>query len=77
MPYFALNAWLPPHLVELGWSASSAGGAQAVLNVASLTSSLTVPAIMDGRGERRWYVIVSAVITGGSLVGLLLVPSLT
>lgn len=74
VPYFGLNAWLPEFLVEKGWTDAAAGNAQAIMNVASLVTSLTVPVVIDKVGSRRMYLIGSAVVLGTSVALLILVP---
>lgn len=74
VPYFGLNAWLPEFLVEKGWAEASAGNAQAIMNMAALVTSLTVPVVIDRVGSRRMYLIGSAVLLGSSLVLLVVAP---
>jgi MFS transporter, CP family, cyanate transporter len=77
VPYFGLNAWLPEFLVEKGWTDAAAGNAQAIMNVASLVTSLTVPVIIDRIGSRRMYLIGSAVVLGGAVALLVVDPGRT
>jgi CP family cyanate transporter-like MFS transporter len=43
--YYGLVAWLPDAYVELGWTATAAGGLLGALNLASLAGAVTIGAI--------------------------------
>ena len=75
IPFFGLITWLPTHLVESGWSPTRAGAALALLNVAGLVTSLTVPRIGDRVGSRRLYLHTGAGLGAIAVVGLLAAPA--
>ncbi|MCL4290929.1 MAG: MFS transporter [Thermoleophilia bacterium] len=72
--FYGLTAWLPDVYVERGWSESSAGGLIAVLNLASLPTTLLVPWLADHYGSRRLYLVSAAGLMTGALVGVVLAP---
>ena len=72
--FYGLTAWLPDVYVERGWSEGSAGGLIAVLNVASLPTTLLVPWLADRYGSRRLYLVAASGLMTVALVGIVLVP---
>ena len=58
--YYGLNAWLPDAYVERGWSEGRAGALIAALNIASLVTTVLVPALADRVGSRRVYLVTLA-----------------
>lgn len=74
LTYYGLNAWLADSFVERGWSEASAGGLIAVLNIASLPSSVLVPWLSDRHGSRRPFMIGLGVMLVTGVAGLVLFP---
>ncbi len=74
LTYYGLNAWLADSFVERGWSEASAGGLIAVLNLATLPSSLLVPWLADRHGSRRGIMIGLGVMLVTGVAGLVLFP---
>ena len=74
--YYGVNSWLPESFVERAWDEADAGGLLALLNTAALPSSLIVPFAADRAGSRRLYLAVAAAVWCGSLLGVVLAPSL-
>lgn len=72
--FYGLTAWLPDVYVERGWSEGSAGGLIAVLNIASLPTTLLVPWLADRYGSRRLYLVSASGLMTVALVGIVLVP---
>lgn len=72
--FYGLNSWLPDSYQERGWSESSAGALLAVLNIASIPAGLVIAWLADRRGSRRLWLVVSASVLVGSVVGVILVP---
>jgi MFS transporter, CP family, cyanate transporter len=72
--YYGINAWLPDSYIERGWSDRTAGALLAVLNLAQLVSSISIPWLSDRRGGRRPFLIALAVVFQLALLGLVLLP---
>jgi CP family cyanate transporter-like MFS transporter len=72
--FYGLTAWLPDAYVERGWSDGRAGALIAVLNIASLPTTLAVPWLADHYGSRRLYLVSAATLMSGALLGFVLVP---
>ena len=71
--FYGMNAWLPAVYVERGWSQSTAGDLVGVLNAVSVPAGLVMAAVAD-RIPRRVYLVAGAVVYGGAIVGVELVP---
>lgn len=76
VPYYSLNAWMPAHLAEAGWSEAAAGGLLSLTNLMALVATLTIPAIADRHGSRRRYVAGGALLVATGTAGLVLGPGL-
>jgi CP family cyanate transporter-like MFS transporter len=74
MTYYGVNAWLPDAFQERGWSEGSAGALLGVVNGCQLVPALLVPWLADRRGSRRLYLVGSAGVIGGAMLGVILVP---
>jgi CP family cyanate transporter-like MFS transporter len=72
--FYGLNSWLPDSYVERGWSAGSAGALLAVFNVAALPGGLLVSWAADRVGSRRAYLLASATLMLGGVLGVVLLP---
>ncbi|MCC6223430.1 MAG: MFS transporter [Thermoleophilia bacterium] len=72
--FYGLNAWLPDVYVERGWSEGRAGGLVAVMNIASLPTTLLIPWLADRYGSRRLYLVASSGLMTAALLGIVLVP---
>jgi CP family cyanate transporter-like MFS transporter len=73
--YYGLNAWLPDAYIEHGWSDRKAGLLLAVMNMAAIASSFTLPWLSDRHGRRRpWLLTVNILFFAGT-VGLVAVPA--
>jgi len=71
--FYGINAWLPATYVERGWSQSTAGDLVGVLNAVSVPAGLVMAVVAD-RIPRRVYLVAGAVVYGGAIVGVELVP---
>jgi CP family cyanate transporter-like MFS transporter len=74
--FYAVVAWLPLIQIERGWDEASAGFLVAVMNGISLVSVLGVPALADRRGERRFQLVASTLLSLVGLLGLTTAPGL-
>jgi CP family cyanate transporter-like MFS transporter len=72
--FYGLNNWLPDAYVERGWSEGKAGALLAVLNIAALVTTLTVPWLADRYGSRRFYLVLFSAALAGSAVGFAGLP---
>jgi CP family cyanate transporter-like MFS transporter len=72
--FYGLNAWLPDAYVERGWSDGKAGALLAVLNIAALVTTMTVPWLADRRGSRRAYLAGASAAAALSCSGFVLLP---
>ena len=72
--FYGLNSWLPDAYVERGWSDGRAGALLAVLNIAALGTTLTVPPLADRRGSRRVYLLGFSAALALGCAGFALVP---
>jgi CP family cyanate transporter-like MFS transporter len=72
--FYGLVAWLPDLYVDHGWSERRAGLLLALLSVAGVLAGLVVPWFADRWGSRRSYLIVSATVLIGALLGIELMP---
>ena len=72
--FYGVNAWLPDYYLEHGWSESSAGALIAALNGASIVAAVSIGAVADRYGSRRFYLVLLAVGQVAALVGILLAP---
>jgi CP family cyanate transporter-like MFS transporter len=72
--FYGLNSWLPDAYVERGWSDGKAGGLLAVLNIAALATTLTVPPLADRRGSRRLYLVGFSAVLALGCSGFVLLP---
>jgi CP family cyanate transporter-like MFS transporter len=72
--FYGLNAWLPDAYVERGWSDGKAGALLAVLNIAALVTTMTVPWFADRWGSRRSYLAGSTAVSALSCAGFVLLP---
>ncbi len=72
--YYGLNSWLPDAYVERGWSDGKAGALLAVLNIAALATTLTVPPLADRHGSRRAYLLCFSIALALACAGFTLIP---
>ncbi|HZQ66782.1 MAG TPA: MFS transporter [Gaiellaceae bacterium] len=72
--FYGLNSWLPDAFVERGWSDGRAGALLAVLNIAALGTTLTIPPLADRLGSRRMYLLVFSAAMVVSCAGFTVVP---
>jgi CP family cyanate transporter-like MFS transporter len=72
--FYGLNAWLPDAYVERGWSDGKAGALLAVLNIAALVTTITVPWVADRRGSRRAYLGAASAAAALACAGFVLLP---
>ncbi len=72
--FYGLNSWLPDAYVERGWSDGKAGALLAVLNIAALVTTVTVPPLADRRGSRRVYLLLFSGVLALGCAGFTLVP---
>ena len=72
--YYALIAWLPTLLTDVGLSPSRAGLTSSVMSVAGTISSLVIPILAAKRSDQRRFVWVSVLGFLSGLIGLLLAP---
>jgi len=72
--FYGLNNWLPDAYVERGWSEGKAGALLAVLNIAALVTTMTVPWLADRRGSRRVYLLLFSATLVGSAAGFAAAP---
>ena len=56
--FYGLNNWLSDAYVERGWSDGKAGALWAVLNIAALVTTLTIPWFADRYRSRRFYLVL-------------------
>jgi CP family cyanate transporter-like MFS transporter len=74
--YYGIVSWLPNVYVERGWNAPEAGALLAVFNGIGLLTTVGVPLVADRLGARRPQLLVSSVVAGLGLVGIILAPDL-
>jgi MFS transporter, CP family, cyanate transporter len=72
--FYGLNSWLPDAYVERGWSEGKAGALLAVLNIAALVTTVTIPYLSDRTGGRRVYLVGFSASLMLSAVGFAAVP---
>jgi MFS transporter, CP family, cyanate transporter len=72
--FYGLNSWLPDAYVERGWSEGKAGALLAVLNIAALVTTVTIPYLSDRTGGRRVYLVGFSASLVLSAVGFAAVP---
>jgi len=72
--YYGLNNWLPDSFVERGWSDSRAGWLLAVLNIAAIPASLTIPWLSDHVGGRRPWLVGMATLFVAGVLGYVAAP---
>ena len=72
--FYGLNSWLPDAYVERGWSDGRAGALLAVLNIAALGTTLTIPSLADRHGSRRVYLLGFSAALALACSGFTLVP---
>jgi CP family cyanate transporter-like MFS transporter len=72
--FYGLNSWLPDAYVERGWSDGRAGALLAVLNIAALGTTLTIPSLADRHGSRRVYLVAFSAVLALGCSGFTLLP---
>jgi CP family cyanate transporter-like MFS transporter len=72
--FYGLNSWLPDAYVERGWSEGKAGALLAVLNIAALVTTVTIPWLSDRTGGRRVYLVGFSATLVASAVGFAALP---
>jgi CP family cyanate transporter-like MFS transporter len=72
--FYGLNSWLPDAYVERGWSDGRAGALLAVLNIAALATTLTIPSLADRYGSRRVYLLAFSAALALGCSGFTLLP---
>ena len=72
--FYGLNSWLSDAYVERGWSDGKAGALLAVLNIAALVTTITVPPLADRRGSRRTYLLLFSGMLALGCAGFALFP---
>jgi CP family cyanate transporter-like MFS transporter len=72
--FYGLANWLSDAYVERGWSEGKAGALWAVLNIAALVTTLTVPWLSDVHGSRRLYLVLFSGALALSAAGFASLP---
>lgn len=76
LAYYGTLAWLPALLQDGGVSAAAAGWALALFNLLGIVTSLVVPSVAGRRRDQRALGVLTCLVWGAGLVGLLAAPSL-
>jgi CP family cyanate transporter-like MFS transporter len=72
MCFAGMVSWAPAVYEEAGWSQTTAAFTTSSIGIFTIVSSLTIPALSDGRDRRLWIVSVALVMGLGVIgVGLL------
>ena len=74
--YYGIVSWLPNVYVERGWDAAHAGLLLAVFNGIGLLTTIGLPLVADRLGTRRPQLLVSAVVAGIGVLGVIVAPDL-
>lgn len=74
--FYGIVSWLPNAFVERGWNPTDAGALIGVFNGVGLLTTVGVPLFADRLGPRRPQLLVSSVVAGLGLVGIILAPDL-
>jgi MFS transporter, CP family, cyanate transporter len=72
--FYGLANWLSDAYVERGWSEGRAGALWAVLNIAALVTTLTIPWLADRYASRRFYLTLFSGALAASAVGFAGLP---
>jgi MFS transporter, CP family, cyanate transporter len=72
--FYGLANWLSDAYVERGWSEGKAGALWAVLNIAALVTTLTVPWLADRYATRRFYLVLFSGALAASAAGFAGLP---
>ena len=72
--FYGLNSWVPDAYVERGWSDGKAGALLAVLNIAALVTTISIPWLADRHGSRRLYFLVFSSALAASAAGFAGLP---
>jgi CP family cyanate transporter-like MFS transporter len=72
--FYGLNSWLADAYVERGWSDGKAGALLAVLNIAALVTTVTIPWLSDRKGSRRAYLVSFSAALVLSVAAFVVVP---
>jgi CP family cyanate transporter-like MFS transporter len=72
--FYGLNNWLSDSYVERGWSEGKAGTLWAVLNIAALLTTITIPWFADRYRSRRFYLVGFSAALLLSVVGFAALP---
>jgi CP family cyanate transporter-like MFS transporter len=70
--YYAVLAWLAAHYIDLGWSASAAGGLLALFSASQVVAALVLPAL--ARRDARPVIAGALLLTTACLALIALAP---